>query len=288
VGAKYAVVCSSGTAALHLSILALNIKPVGCVLTTPKTFVVDANAARFVVADVTFSDIDRSTVNMDMKRLEESLKSRSDIRVVIPVHFAGRPVEMERLADIAEKYNVTVVEDGCHVLGSYYQTKDGRKTRVESCKHSTMTVFSFHPIKSITTGTGGAITTNYQDLYEHLLQLRNHSITHDPSKIINKNNAFTEIDGEHKFNPWYYEMQDLSPNYRITDFQCALGRSQLRELDGFIERRNTLDKIYEQAIYKRLSDLVIPLKNTNTILHAQHLFVVREYHFINLKEVELT
>ncbi|MDH5523675.1 MAG: UDP-4-amino-4,6-dideoxy-N-acetyl-beta-L-altrosamine transaminase [Desulfobulbaceae bacterium] len=275
VGAKYAVVCANGTAALHLAMLALGVSEGSCVLTTPITFIADANAARLVGADVAFADIEEGTANLDPIRVRELLQKRSDIKLIVPVHFAGQPVDMQSFAEIAAEFGVSIVEDGCHALGSHYMTKDGETVRVGCCKHSSMTVFSFHPIKNITTGEGGAVTTNDRDLYEHLIRLRTHGTVRAPHLLRNKDLAFSNVDGKRVSNPWYYEMQELSHNFRISDFQCALGRSQLRKLDQFVARRNKLVQLYNEEITKVLDGIVLPLKNTSGVLHAHHLFVVR-------------
>lgn len=275
VGAKYAVVCANGTAALHLAMLALGISSNDCVLTTPITFVADANAARFVNADVIFSDIEYETANLDPGHVEDLLRKKPAIKAIIPVHFAGHPVDMAALSVIAKKYNVEIVEDGCHALGSHYTTKTNEIVRIGGCRHSRMTVFSFHPIKNITTGEGGAITTNDRELYERLLRLRTHGTVRSPELVINKELAFSEIDGRTVSNPWYYEMQELSHNFRISDFQCALGRSQLNRLDYFVERRNELVQSYKNEIKKMLGGHVIPLGCTQGVRNAYHLFVVR-------------
>jgi UDP-4-amino-4,6-dideoxy-N-acetyl-beta-L-altrosamine transaminase len=275
VGAKYAVVCANGTAALHLTMLALGISEDDCVLTTPITFVADANAARIVGADVAFVDIEPETANLDLNKVEAILAKRTNIKAIIPVHFAGQPVDIESLSKITSRYGVKIVEDGCHALGSSFTNSHNEKIRVGSCSYSEMTIFSFHPIKSITTGEGGAVTTNDYQLYQRLLSLRTHGITKSKENIKNKKLAFSEINGTQVLNPWYYEMQELSNNYRITDFQCALGRSQLRKLDDFNQRRNDLVDSYKLEINKHLKDLVRPLETKNGIFSANHLFVVR-------------
>lgn len=275
VGAKYAVVCSNGTTALHLSMIALGISKDDCVLTTPITFIADANAARMVGADVAFVDIEDETANLDLNKVEDILQKRNDIKAIIPVHFAGHPVDIESLSKITSKYNVKIIEDGCHALGSSFTSLNNEIIRVGSCKYSEITVFSFHPIKNITTGEGGAITTNDHALYERLLSLRTHGTIKSEEKIKNKNLAFSDVNGKQVFNPWYYEMQELSNNYRISDFQCALGRSQLRKLEYFTQRRIDLVESYKVEIEKHLKGLVRPLEIKSGVRSAHHLFVVR-------------
>ncbi len=274
-GAKYAVVCSSGTAALHLAMHVLDVTVTDTVVTTPITFVADANAARFLGAKVAFADVCDKDANLDPERVRELLEQNEGIKVIIPVHFAGRAVALEAFAKLADEYGVSIVEDACHALGASYCDSSGEVHRIGNCKYSAMTVFSFHPIKSITTGEGGAITTNDKGLYLRLKSLRVHGTTRHPDDLINKEMAFTEIDGEQRVNPWYYEMQELSPNYRICDFQCALGRSQLKKVDQFVERRRYLAAEYRRIIEEIAPQSIRTLAMQNSDLHAFHLFVVR-------------
>jgi len=275
VGARYAVVCANGTAALHMAMMALNIGPGDYVLTTPITFVADANAPRFVGADVVFADVCATTANLDPVRAREVLAATPGVKAMIPVHFAGQPAEVEAFAGLASEFNVPVVEDACHALGAEYRDAHGKWHRVGSCAHSTMTVFSFHPIKNITTGEGGCITTNDPELYYKLKQLRCHGTTNNEAQIVARAQAFTEVDGVSVQNPWYYEMQTLGFNYRLSDFQCALGRSQLRKLARYVERRAKLAVRYRELIAERLNGIVAPLETVVGVRHAHHLFVVR-------------
>lgn len=229
-GAKYAVAVSNGTAALHLAVLALQL-PSGAVgVTHPNTFVATSNALLYCGHTPRFVDIDRRTYVMDPGLLEDYLRrERADI--VMPVHFAGHTAGVEKLSRLAREYGAFVIEDAAHAIGGRYQ--DG--SRVGSCSHSDMTIFSFHPVKTLTTGEGGAIMTNDEELYRRLVMLRTHGITRDPGMITNSP------------GPWYYEMQTLGYNYRITDIQAALGRSQLRKLDSFVARRRELVDSYNAA-----------------------------------------
>ncbi|NOY87611.1 MAG: aminotransferase class I/II-fold pyridoxal phosphate-dependent enzyme, partial [Deltaproteobacteria bacterium] len=214
-GAKYAVAVSSGTAALHLAVLAAGLGPGAEVITSPNSFVASANCVLYTGAKPVFADIDPSTLCIDPLEIEEKLTPAT--MGVIPVHFAGQPCEMHAIWKIAQENNLFVIEDAAHALGASYQDQ-GRTCLVGSCAHSHMTTFSFHPVKHITTGEGGAITTNDALIYEKLLRLRTHGITKDPALL-------SRVDG-----PWYYEMLDLGFNYRITDFQCALGIEQMKRL----------------------------------------------------------
>ncbi|MDC3106761.1 UDP-4-amino-4,6-dideoxy-N-acetyl-beta-L-altrosamine transaminase [SAR86 cluster bacterium] len=273
-GVKYVVVCANGTAALLLSMKALDIGPGDCVLTSPVTFIADANAPRFCGADVTFSDVENQTVNIDPQEVRKILKRKKNIKAIIPVHFAGHVANMEELNLIAKEYKVHLIEDGCHALGGGY-FKNKKLIKVGNCKNSIMTTFSFHPIKSITTGEGGAITTNNKKIYERLLTLRSHGTEKNPKKLKLKKLGFTKVDKSNIFNPWYYEMQELSQNFRLTDFQSALGVSQLKKIDQFIKKRNELADIYDGLIDRLSSKIIIPLKSKKNVLHARHLYVVR-------------
>ncbi len=274
-GAKYAVVCSNGTAALHLAMHVLDVTENDTVLTTPITFAADANAARFLGATVTFADVCDSNANLDPEKTRALLEKNRNIKVVIPVHFAGQAVALEEFAKLADEYGVSIVEDACHALGASYRDSDDGVHRIGSCKYSVMTCFSFHPIKSITTGEGGAITTNDENLYRRLKRLRVHGTTREQNELKNHDLAFTEIDGEQRVNPWYYEMQELSPNYRISDFQCALGRSQLKKVEQFVQRRRYLAAQYYRAIEEVALPSIRILDTGDNDLHAFHLFVVR-------------
>jgi UDP-4-amino-4,6-dideoxy-N-acetyl-beta-L-altrosamine transaminase len=227
-GAKYAVAVSNATTGLHLAMLALQIKQNDEVITSPITFVASSNAALYVGAKVKFADIDEKTACIDPQELSKYISPQT--KVIIPVHFAGQSCDMEKIYKIAKDKNIAIVEDAAHAIGSKYQSK-----RVGSCQFSDMAVFSFHAVKTITTGEGGIITTNSEVLYERLLLLRSHGITKDPKKI-------THFDG-----PWAYEMQELGHNYRITDFQAALGLSQLKQLNSFDKKRNSIIKKYHQS-----------------------------------------
>ncbi|CAG1065599.1 perosamine synthetase [uncultured bacterium] len=238
-GAKYAVVCSNGTAALHLACKAAGLGPGDKVLTSPLTFLASANAALYVGARPDFVDIESETFNIDPAEVEKKVKACPSVKALIPVHFAGLPCGMETLGRIARERNLIVIEDACHALGASWTDSKGTVRKVGSSSHSDMTVFSFHPVKSITTGEGGAITTNSRKLYDRLLSLRTHGTVKDSARLFNPEGL-----------PWYYEMQDLGFNYRLTDLQCALGVSQLKKLDRFIARRAELASLYSRLLSK--------------------------------------
>lgn len=272
-GADYAVAVSSGTAGLHLACLAAGIGPGDQVLTSPITFVASANCALYTGADPRFVDIDGATRNIDISELEKTM-AEGNVRAIIPVHFAGLPCDMERIAALAERRNTVVIEDACHALSAEYRTGEGEWLKVGSCRHSDMAVFSFHPVKPMTTGEGGAVTTNSRELYERLLELRIHGITKDTAKM-------TKDDG-----PWYYEMRSLGFNYRLTDVQCALGSSQLRKLDKWRSRRAEIAALYDAAFGDHPAIKILPPDPVKKSAH--HLYVIevanRDRVFPALKE----
>ncbi len=263
-GSKYCVVVSNGTAALDISVAALMLEK-GCEgITTPNTFVATSNSMIYNDIVPVFADIDKKTYNIS----PESVKSKISIktRLLIPVHFAGQPCNMPILKKITEGNNLRIIEDASHAIGSNY--KDG--DRVGSCKYSDMTVFSFHPVKTITTAEGGAITTNDEMLYEQLLLLRNHGITKKP-ELLEKNPG-----------PWYYEMKILGRNYRMTELQAALGINQLHKLDSFKKKRREIVRRYNNA-FSSISSIICPYEE-NFLDSCFHLYVVQ----INFKELNIT
>ena len=274
VGAKYAVAMSSWTAGLHLANIALGIKKGDKVITSPITFVASSNSVIYCGAQPIFSDIDSDTINICPEKLEETIKNNSNIKAIIPVHYGGVPCDMESISFIAKKYNISIIEDAAHALGAKYS--DGSK--VGSCKFSIMTGFSFHPVKSIAAGEGGMITTNDEKIYKKLIRLRSHGINKLDDSFINtqqsKSNGLS--------NPWYYEMQELGYNYRITDFQSALGKSQLKKLNLFIDRRNYLVKRYDEAFSK--IKYLKTIQNEYREYSSHHLYVV----MINFKKIKIS
>ncbi len=272
-GAKYAVVCSSGSAALHLAYMAAGLGEGDAIITTPNTFLATSNAAILSGARPFFSDIDPETLNLSLDLLQENiprlLKNGKSVKAVVPVHFAGNPVDMERLSAIAEKYGLMVIEDACHALGAVYSGTNGSSVKVGSSRDSDMTVFSFHPVKSITTGEGGAITTNDADLYERLKWLRSHGVVREAGEF-----KYEDIASSSKTPPpWYHEMHELGLNYRLTDFQCALGLSQLKKLDGFIARRAEISELYDTLF--RFSAPITPPPRLVRGSSAHHLYVIQ-------------
>jgi UDP-4-amino-4,6-dideoxy-N-acetyl-beta-L-altrosamine transaminase len=266
VGAKYAVAVSSCTAGLHLAAKAAGMGPGDTLITSPITFVSSANAGLYAGGNVAFADIDPTTINMDPATLAASLESNPTTKVVVPVHFAGLPCEMDAIKSICDRAGAVVVEDAAHALGATY--KNGQ--RVGSCCYSLMTVFSLHPVKAIAAGEGGVITTNDDATYRTLVRLRSHGI----NKLDDKFLCVDEANSITGANPWYYEMQDLGYHYRITDIQSALAKSQLSKLDKFLSRRREIATRYYEAIAEMKG--LVPAQPRESLLHsAYHLFVVR-------------
>ena len=259
-GAQYAIAVNSGTSALHIACLALKLGPGDRLWTVPNTFVASANCARYCGAEVDFVDIDSRTWNISVSKLKEKLalskKNGRLPKAVVPVHFAGQPTEQEAIWELAKEYGFRVLEDATHAIGA---SRNGEL--VGSCRWSDITVFSFHPVKIITTGEGGMALTNDGELAERMTMLRTHGITRNESRFVQPSPG-----------PWYYEQQMLGHNYRMTDIQAALGLSQLERLGGYVERRNTLACRYDRA----LGGLPLQLPTVQPENRsAFHLYVVR-------------
>ena len=263
-GVKYACVVSNGTAALHLCAMALDIKPGDKIITTPITFVASANGFRYQGAEVVFCDIDPKTFLIDLDKLEQILKAspKGTFKAVVPVDFAGYPIDEERLRKLADEYGFAIVVDACHAPGGSFIDSKGEKQMIGNCKYADLTVFSFHPVKHIATGEGGAVTTNNKDLYEKVALYRTHGITKDPARL------------EKNDGGWYYEMQELGYHYRITEMQAAIGISQLKRLDWSIERRNEIAKKYDEAFKGTI--VKTPFR-AEGLVHAFHLYICLLY-----------
>jgi len=258
--AKYGVAVANGTAALHLSLLALGADENSLVWTVPNSFAASANCARYVGAEIDFVDIDPETFCLSIPKLIDKLEIASRIGrlpdVLIPVHHSGLSCEMATLKKLADKYGFNIVEDACHALGGSYR---GRK--IGNCCYSDITVSSFHPVKNITTGEGGVVLTNNKEIARKIALLRSHGITRDEDMM-------NFADG----TPWHYEQIELGYNYRITDIQCALGLSQLKRLDSWTERRIFLANRYDRL----LSEVPFSTqKNVENVVSARHLYVIR-------------
>ena len=256
-GVKYAVAVTNATSALHIACRAVNLGEGDFLWTSPITFVASANCGRYCGAGVDFVDIDNDTYNMSVEILEDKLKNSAHLpKVVIPVHLAGQSCDMEKIYALSRRYNFTVVEDASHAVGADY-----KNSKVGSCKYSDMTVFSFHPVKIITTGEGGMILTNNENLYEKLKLYRSHGITRNPALMTH------EPDGS-----WYYQQIDLGFNYRMTDIQAALGYSQMNRLDEFVARRRYLANRYNEKL--KSLPLKIPYQSADTN-SSWHIYIVR-------------
>lgn len=268
-GAQYALAVNSATSALHIACLALGLGEGDWLWTTPITFVASANCGLYCGAKVDFVDIDPDTYNMCPKRLEEKLiKAKSEGRlpkVVVPVHLCGQPCDMAAIGKLAKEYGFKLIEDASHAIGGRYQDQP-----IGNCEYSDITVFSFHPVKIVTTAEGGAALTNSKELADKMALLRSHGITRDP-----------EMMTEASHGGWYYQQVDLGFNYRMTELQAALGVSQMQRLDEFVAARHALSKRYNQLLSGLPLVLPYQLKNTYSGLH---LFVIR----LKLNEISLT
>ncbi len=269
-GSQYAVVCANGTAALHLAYMALDLKPGESIATSAITFVASANAALYCGAEVEFTDVQGQTASMDPASLSSILeRSSGKVRAVVPVHFGGGCADIIEISRIAKARGIKVVEDACHAIGSSYLDENGTQVRVGACRHSDMAAFSFHPLKHITSGEGGAVTTNDPQLYRRLLLLRSHGIERKSENWKIQDQGISQG----KTNPWYHEMQILGFNYRLTDIQCALGRSQLRKLDRFIQTRRHIADLY-RTVLAETNSLAKPLFANWNDGNSYHLFPV--------------
>lgn len=253
VGSRYAVSFSSGTAAMQAAYFAAGIKKGNEVITSSLTFAATANAAVWQGAKVVFADIEEETGNLDPAEVEKKITKRT--KVIVPVDYAGLPAKLDEFQKIARRHKLILIEDAAHALGAVYKGK-----RVGGI--ADMTMFSFHPVKSITTGEGGAITTNRRDFYERLILFRNHGITKNPRRFIYKSHG-----------DWYYEMQELGLNYRMTDIQAALGISQLKKINKFIAARHRIAHSYDQAL-SGIPGIILPPK-LNGFLSSYHLYPIR-------------
>jgi UDP-4-amino-4,6-dideoxy-L-N-acetyl-beta-L-altrosamine transaminase len=248
-GAKYCVVFSSGTAALHAAYFASGLGEGDEIITSPITFVATSNAVLYLRAKPVFSDIEPDTANIDIGKIEEKINKNT--KILVPVHYAGHPVDLANIRTLGDKYGLMVIEDACHSLGAQYKggqskaknqkvdTRNDEWKRIGSCTHSDMTILSFHPVKHIATGEGGAVLTQNKHFYDRLLMFRSHGIT---KNRINFTGTGAPGQGE-----WYYEMQLLGYNYRMTDIQAALGYSQLTKIERFVEARREIVVYYNNA-----------------------------------------
>lgn len=261
VGSKYAIALSNGTAALHLCTKALGIKPGDKVITTPITFCASANCIRYSGGEVVFSDIDSKSLLLDLNKLEKLLKSSpiGTYKGIISVDFTGRPVNLEKLRYLADKYRLWILQDSCHSPGGYFIDSNQLKQKCGNGIYADLSIFSFHPVKHIACGEGGMITTNNKEFKDRLLNLRSHGVQQNPKLRI-----FDD-------KPWYYEMQELGFNYRLTDIQAGLGISQLKRAEEGIKKRISIAKKYEKAFKK---EKFIISQSGFIEGHAYHLYII--------------
>ncbi|MBD65319.1 MAG: UDP-4-amino-4,6-dideoxy-N-acetyl-beta-L-altrosamine transaminase [Halobacteriovoraceae bacterium] len=258
-GAKYCSALNSATSALHVACLALGVGQGDIVWTSPISFVASSNCALYCGANIDFVDIDPKTYNMSVDALSEKLaiakKENKLPKVVIPVHLTGQSCEMKEIHKLAGEYGFKIIEDASHAIGGKYLNQP-----VGNCKYSDITVFSFHPVKIVTTAEGGACLTNNEELFQKISRLRTHGITKDPGLMKGESHG-----------PWYYEQHELGFNYRITDIQAALGVSQLKRLDSYIDKRHEIAARYEEKL--KSVDVELPFQHSDTY-NSYHLYVV--------------
>jgi UDP-4-amino-4,6-dideoxy-N-acetyl-beta-L-altrosamine transaminase len=274
VGAPYAVSCSSGTAALHLACLAGGAGPNDIGIVPSITFVATANALRYCGAEVAFCDVHPTTGLAGPEEFRETLKNCTDgqSKFLMPVHLNGQCADPEAIHALAEDHGLRVIEDACHSIGADYADAAGRRHKIGSCAHSDMTVFSFHPVKAIATGEGGAVTTRDPGLYRRLREYRNHGLVRDAAQFVAGDSNFPL--GADAEAPWYYELQTLGFNYRMSDIHAALGNNQLPKLRGFVDKRRRLAKIYDSAL-KHIVPEVQPVTCAGGMASAYHLYAIR-------------
>lgn len=288
IGSTYAIAVANGTAALHLCCLALGVGPGTRVITTPITFSASANCVRYCGGEVYFADIDPETALLDPKAVRELLESypKGFFSGLIPVDFAGYPVDLIAFRKLADEFGLWLLEDACHAPGASFTAND-QTYRSGDSSLADLAIFSFHPVKHIAAGEGGMITTNDEELYKHLLRLRTHGITNKPDE-------FTEpYSGEPERGGWYMELQELGYNYRLTDIQAALALSQLSRADSMLVRRQELAARYDAAFSEAASaglpiQIIVPPANVS---HAYHLYVIQTperkafYDFLRAKNI---
>jgi UDP-4-amino-4,6-dideoxy-N-acetyl-beta-L-altrosamine transaminase len=280
VGAKYAVALANGTAALHLSTLAIGVKQGDKVITSPITFAASANCVRYCGGEVAFADINPDTFLLDPNKVRQLLEASpfGTYAGIIPVDFAGRPVNIEEFRKLADEFGCWIIEDACHAPGAWIKDSNGHQIISGNGVYADLAIYSFHPVKHIAPGEGGMITTNSKELYDRIITLRTHGITRDQQKFTNSLEfaAGTNSHGN-QYPGWYMEMQELGYNYRITDFQAALGITQLKVADKGLARRKAIAKRYDESFngHDVIVSPQLELKGDTHFSHAYHLYVIR-------------
>lgn len=273
VNCKYAIAVANGTAALHLCTLALNVKEGDKVITTPITFAASANCVRYCGGEVVFADIDPDTYLLDINAVRSLLEAspKGNYKGIIPVDFAGRGINLEEFRRLADEYDLWIIEDACHAPGGYFTDRKYTKQNCGNGNFADLSIFSFHPVKHIACGEGGMITTNNKDLYESLLRLRTHGITRKVDEFKNSIGFAAGDENAMDYPGWYMEMQELGYNYRLTDFQAALGLSQLDRADAGLIRRREIAANYQNAFKNREF-----IKGQSGYIdgHAYHLYII--------------
>lgn len=263
IGCKYAVAVANGTAALHISCMALGVNSASKVITTPITFSASANCVRYCGGEVVFADINPETVLLDIEKVRNILEQhpKGTFEGIIPVDFAGYPVDLEAFRKLADEYGLWILEDACHAPGGSFNDNSGKNHRCGDSSLADLAIFSFHPVKHIATGEGGMVTTNDEELYKKLKQYRSHGMVYqgDPALIENHGG-------------WYMELQELGYNYRMPDVLCNLGISQLKRADEGLEKRQAIAKRYDEAFAGTKVKTIIPPANVS---HAYHLYVIQ-------------
>ncbi|MGI8584320.1 MAG: UDP-4-amino-4,6-dideoxy-N-acetyl-beta-L-altrosamine transaminase [Chitinophagaceae bacterium] len=292
IGCKHAVAVANGTAALHLSAMALNVREAQKVITTPITFAASANCVRYCGGGIAFADIDPETYLLDINSVKRLLESapKGTYSGIISVDFGGRALNLEEFKKLANEYDVWIIEDACHAPGGFFTDSNGNKQLCGNGKFADLSIFSFHPVKHIACGEGGMITTNNEELYKRLINLRTHGITRDADNFLNDKvwaagNASIVIE---KYPGWYMEMQELGYNYRLTDFQAALGISQLKRAEAGLKRRREIAEKYAIAFKGKEW-----LKGQSGFVegHAYHLYIIEVddrlglYNFLKTKNI---
>lgn len=271
VGAKHAIVCANGTAALHMAARALDLGRGSRIVVPAITFLATANAPHLNGAEIVFADVDPSTGLMTPDNLEEALARAGGADAVFNVHLNGQCGALEEIAAVARAHDLKIVDDACHTLGAAYIGRNGVVARIGSNVHSDLSVFSFHPVKAIAMGEGGAVTTSDPGIAKRLILTRNHGMSRDPSDFVNAADGF---DADGRANPWYYELSKPQFNWRANDIQCALGLSQLAKLDRFLARRRAIVAAYD-SLLAPYAPLLRPLARSRACLPAWHLYVAR-------------